>query len=100
MFGQIPLTHALAVLVSSGIILDLTPASVTPLLTSQLTWRIQLFDDTVVDAEAVSGLKIYVVGQEVQQSASASEFPSYGPLVPYKGVTSGKAGGLGEGEEV
>ena len=48
----------------------------------------------------MSGLKIYVVGQEVQQSASASEFPSYGQLVAYEGVTSGKAGGLGEGEEV
>ena len=100
LFGQIPLTHALAALVASGIISDLTPASVRPLLTSQLSWRIQKFDDSAVHVSAVSGLKIYVVGQEVQQSASASEFPSYGQLVAYTGVTAGKIGGLGEGEEL
>lgn len=68
-----------------------------PLLTERLQWRLQAFDDSTVDVSLVESLKLYVVGQEVRQNTGeGNRFPTYGPLVAYREVTKGKAGGLGD----
>lgn len=86
-------------LVSSGIIPDLKPEHVIPLLKKQLSWHVQGFDDKPVTTGNVKGLKVFVVGQEVTRAETADQFPGYGELVVYGDVTRGIVGGLGEGEE-
>jgi len=98
-YGQIPLTHALMPLVSSGIIPNLKPEHVVPLLKKQLSWRVQGFDDKPLTTRDIKGLKVFVVGQEVTQAERADQFPGYGELVVYGDVTRGMIGGLAEGEE-
>ncbi len=68
-----------------------------PLLKNQLRWRIQKFDDSVIENEEVESLRLYVVGQRVTQGGP-DQFPTYGPLLSYREVTKGKAGGLGQGD--
>ena len=78
-----------------------------PLLTEQLSWRIQTFDDEVLDNEDFGDkVRLYVVGQEVrcpkerEGDNRTDEFPSYGPLVAYRNVTTGKSGGLRVGDSL
>ncbi|MCJ1361156.1 hypothetical protein MMC16_000253 [Acarospora aff. strigata] len=97
-YGQIPLTHSLANAVSSGILRDLSPSEVIPLLTKSLQWRVQQFDDSAVDAKLLPSLQVNVVGQEVKPAAKQSDFPAFGEVVAYKTVTAGKAGGSGDGD--
>lgn len=92
MYGQIPLNHALLAAGNP----DLAPSQVVPLLTSQLTWRLQNVDDSPLVIDQVLSIKIHVVGQEVQPRVAEDEFPQYGPLVVYREITRGKAGGLGD----
>lgn len=77
---------------------DLKPASVVPVLTDQLNWRIQRFDNRPVDIGKVTSLKLYVAGQEVHQwdGRTLDKLPIYGPLVAYRDITKGKAGALGD----
>ena len=91
-YGQIALNHALLAVGES----DLSPNRVVPLLTSRLTWRLQKVDDSPLDVGEVPSLKIHVVGQEVRQREADDEFPEYGRFQVYRGITSGKAGGLGD----
>lgn len=65
-----------------------------PLLTKQLQWRVQRFDDSVVNINGLRGLRVHVVGQEVAEAKSKSEFPLFGELVAFDDVTRGKAGGV------
>lgn len=92
-YGQIPLTHAL---LSSPEISRLEPDIVVPFLTRELSWRIQKLDGSVVDAENVPSLRLYVAGQQVRQCDRADEFPVYGPVIAYRSITRGKGGCLGE----
>lgn len=79
-----------------------------PVLTEQLSWRIQTFDDDVLDNEEVGDkVRLYVVGQELRHPGEkeelvrgADEFPTYGPLVAYRNVTKGKSGGLRVGDSL
>lgn len=78
-----------------------------PLLTEQLNWRIQTFDDDVLDNEEFEGkVRLYVVGQEVWPAEQGpgegpgDQFPRYGPLVAYRSVTKGKSGGLRVGDSL
>ena len=94
-YGQIPLTSAL---ILSSSVSDLQPKSVVPVLTDQLHWRIQTFDNKHVATEKVTSLRLYVAGQEVTQwdEGTQDKLPLYGPLVAYREVTKGKAGALGD----
>ena len=94
-YGQVSLTHAL---LSSSTLSSLDPDDVVLYLKEQLDWRIQAFDDSVIDVEKVESLKVYVVGQEVRQTAGDENFPIYGPLVPYRDITREKTGGLKDGD--
>jgi len=96
-YGQIPLTHALNVAVAAGVLPDLDPVNVVPVLKKQLTGRAQRFDDSAVDVKALPSLQVHVVGQEVKPAANQSEFPVFGNMVAYKDVTAGKAGGARDG---
>lgn len=92
-YGQIPLTTAL---LRSSSVQDLKPESVVPVLTKQLNWRIQTLTNQPVETEKVTSLKLYVAGQEVYQwdEATHDKLPLYGPLIPYRGITRGRAGAL------
>lgn len=98
-YGQVPLTFTL---LNSPLIPELTPDCVIPVLKDQLQWRIQSFDDKPVDIEAIPSLKLYVAGQKVRQNDGWQEdrFPKYDPLVAYREVTSGKAGGLRDEDQL
>jgi len=96
-YGQIPLTHALTAAVAAGLLPDLDPEHVVPVLTKQLAWRVQRFDDSAVDVKALPSLQVHVVGQEVTAAAGPSEFPGFGEMVAYMEVTRGKVGGVGGG---
>ncbi|KAL8842549.1 MAG: hypothetical protein Q9170_000503 [Blastenia crenularia] len=95
LYGQIPLNHAL---LAAGHT-DFAPSVVTPILTSQLNWRLQNIDDSQLEVSQVPSLKIHVVGQEVQHRAREDQFPEYGPLRVFRQVTRGKAGGLGDDDD-
>lgn len=78
-----------------------------PLLTEQLSWRIQTFNDEVLNNEEFEDkVRLYVVGQQVWHPESVDrggrgdEFPRYGPLVAYRNVTKGKSGGLRVGDSL
>lgn len=92
-YGQIPLTSALLASSSAS---DLKPECVTPLLRDHLHWRIQTFDNQAIDVERVPSLKLYVAGQKVHQWGwgTSDRLPVYEPLIAYRSVTKGKAGGL------
>lgn len=94
-FGQIPLTHSLEKAMTSGILPDLSPSNVIPVLKKQLNWRIQRFDDSAVDVKEVPSLQVHVVGQEVHPAKDPKkDFPIFGEMVAYDSVTAGKAGGV------
>jgi hypothetical protein len=92
-YGQIPLTSAL---LASPAVYDLTPECVRPVLKDQLKWRIQDFDGHPIDVERVPSLKLYVAGQDVHQwgAGSPDKLPVFDPLIGYRNITRGKAGGL------
>ncbi|KAL8670721.1 MAG: hypothetical protein Q9168_004748 [Polycauliona sp. 1 TL-2023] len=96
LYGQIPLNPALLSAGNS----DLSSSKMVPLLTSQLTWRLQSTDDTPIDITKVPSLKIHVVGQDMKPRVLDDEFPEYGTARVYREVTVGKAGGLQEGDDV
>lgn len=92
-YGQIPLTSAL---LASSSVSDLEPDSVVPILTDQLHWRAQAFDNRPIDVARLNSLKLYVAGQEVYQrdGRSPDQLPVYGRLIAYREITQGKAGAL------
>jgi hypothetical protein len=55
-----------------------------------------MFDNQVIDVERLTSLKLYVAGQMVHQWGweTSGRLPVYEPLIAYRSVTQGKAGGL------
>ncbi|KAL8693817.1 MAG: hypothetical protein Q9218_001417 [Villophora microphyllina] len=96
MYGQIPLDHALLAAGDR----DLAPEKIVPLLTSRLSWRLQDTNDSPLNISTVPSLKIHVVAQAVKPRVANDEFPEYGRLVVYREITQGKAGGIGEADDV
>lgn len=96
-YGQIPLTTAL---LHSGGLLDLKPWHVIPFLLENLHWRLQTFTNVIIDTEAVPSLKLYVAAQKVFQPEGIFNFPTYGPWIPYREITDGKAGALGDDDHL
>ncbi|KAI9812447.1 MAG: hypothetical protein M1827_004678 [Pycnora praestabilis] len=98
--GQVPLTRRLVALVSRHTISDLTPGSVTPYLRTNLHWRVQLFNSTVipVGSDSMNSLKIYVADMSVIGGEREDEFPVFGSVTGYRNVTDGRSGGLGSGD--
>jgi hypothetical protein len=97
--GQVSLTHALAQAVEDGILPNLDPVSVIPLLTNSLEWRVQKLNNDVVDTnKLVNGkghgcLKIGVSSRKVVPRVRDDAFPIYGEWVSWPRVTANKCGG-------
>ncbi|KAF3481610.1 tyrosinase [Arthroderma uncinatum] len=99
--GEIPLSPALAALLSTSTILGLDEHIVVPVLTKFLTWKIQDQAGAVIPTEDVAksngghGLEIRVAKRDVKPLAKGDldNFPTYGEWKTYESCTKGKAGG-------
>jgi tyrosinase len=95
--GEISLTHTLAAGVARGLLVDLKPASVLPLLAQSLNWRARAADGCEIDVDSLADLSIAVGSRQVQPAATESEFPIYGETQYHVEATQGKCGGIGRG---
>jgi tyrosinase len=93
--GELSLTHTLAAGVSRGLLRDLTPASVLPLLAENLNWRARAADGCEIKVDLLADLSIAVGSRQVQLAASENEFPIYGERQYHVEATQGKCGGFG-----
>ncbi|DAA75792.1 TPA_exp: Tyrosinase [Trichophyton benhamiae CBS 112371] len=99
--GEVPLSPALAALLSTSTILGLDDTVVVPVLTKFLTWRIQDQDGKVIPTEDVAksnggkGLEIRVAKRDVQPltKGDLDNFPQFGEWDMYDSITKGKVGG-------
>jgi tyrosinase len=93
--GEISLTHTLAAGIARGLLADLKPTSVVPLLAQNLNWRARAADGGEIDVEALADLSIAVGSRQVQLAATDNEFPTYGETQYHVEATQGKCGGVG-----
>lgn len=91
--GAIPLTTMLVNKVADGTIASLDPDVVEAYLTSQLDWRVAMFDGTEVPVNDVPDLSVSVVQAQVQPAAAPDEFPTWGAVTALVNVTGDRAGG-------
>ncbi|KAL8675053.1 MAG: hypothetical protein Q9168_000536 [Polycauliona sp. 1 TL-2023] len=92
--GQIPLTRALRIDESNGL-LNLTNETMTKdYLTKNLHWRVTTMDDKEVPRDQVPDLKISVITANVQAAAADDQFPVWGELKVQADITSGRPAGL------
>ena len=95
--GEISLTHTLAAGVARGLLFDLTPVSVLPLLAQSLNWRARAADGCEINIDSLADLSIAVGSRQVRSAATQVEFPIYGETQYYVEATQGKCGGFGHG---
>ncbi|OAX83288.1 hypothetical protein ACJ72_02361 [Emergomyces africanus] len=89
MFGQIPLSHVLAVVWNSQMILDLKDTTVLPLLEKHLEWRVQDLTGKVVDAGELigsstghsRGLEITIAERDVEPLAADDKERDHFPIL-------------------
>ncbi|EXJ57078.1 hypothetical protein A1O7_07422 [Cladophialophora yegresii CBS 114405] len=93
--GEIPMTHTLAVGVSRGVLRDLSPQSVVPLLQKALTWKVRTPAGEEVPVTALSGLSLSVSTRPVVPRTARNRFPQYGAVQWLDSVTEGKPCGAG-----
>lgn len=99
--GEVPLSPALAALLSTSTILGLDDTVVVPVLSKFLTWRIQDQDGKVIPTEDVAksnggkGLEIRIAKRDVQPltKGDLDNFPQFGEWEMYDSITKGKVGG-------
>ena len=91
--GEVALTHILVGGVHHGIIADLSPGSVLPVLQKGLLWRASTPDGCEIDCAELSGLQISVGSRPVEPAKDESCFPTYGEAEWHGDVTQGKTGG-------
>ncbi|OAT05486.1 polyphenol oxidase, variant [Blastomyces gilchristii SLH14081] len=99
MYGQIPLSHVLAVVWDSKMILDLEDATILPLLEKHLEWRVQDLTGKVVDAGELigsstghsCGLEITIAERDVTpltgDEKERDHFPILGEWKMFKDIT-------------
>ncbi|KIX98768.1 uncharacterized protein Z520_05229 [Fonsecaea multimorphosa CBS 102226] len=92
--GEISVTHTLAAGVSRGVLRDLSPRSVAPLLRQALSWRARTPAGEEVPISALSGLSISVSTRPVVPRNTEDAFPVYGAVQWLPGVTEGKPCGV------
>ena len=97
--GEISMTHTLAAGVSRGLLSDLSPASVVPLLAQSLTWRARGPDGCEIDVARLTDLSIAVGSRRVEPASSIYDFPSYEAMEFHAEATEGKSGGFNRTEE-
>ncbi|KAM5453958.1 putative tyrosinase [Microsporum audouinii] len=99
--GEIPLSSALAALLSTSTILGLDDDIVVPVLSKFLTWKIQDQEGNVIPTEDIvgsnggKGLEIRAARRDVKplSKGDLDNFPEYGEWVMYDDITRGKVGG-------
>ncbi|OAG39398.1 hypothetical protein AYO21_06414 [Fonsecaea monophora] len=92
--GEISMTHTLAAGVSRGVLRDLSPRTVTPLLRHALNWRARTPAGDEVPLSALSGLSISVSTRPVVPRDTKDSFPVYGAVQWLGPVTEGKPCGV------
>ncbi|RMD41599.1 hypothetical protein DV735_g3553, partial [Chaetothyriales sp. CBS 134920] len=75
--GQIALTHAALTGVNRGIIPDLSPDAVLPLLRDTLQWRVQAAEGCEIDIGSLTGLSIQIGSRGARPATHPDEFPIY-----------------------
>lgn len=93
--GEMPLTHTLLAGVNRGLLRDLSPRTVVPVLQDVLTWRATTPDGSEVDLTQLSGLSISVGSRKTIPTTNMNQFPTYGPIIWHPEATVGKVGGVG-----
>ena len=93
--SEISMTHTLAAGVSRGVLRDLSPRSVVPLLRKALTWKARTPAGEEVPVTALSGLSISVSIRPVAPRTARDRFPQYGAVQWLDSVTEGKPCGAG-----
>ena len=94
--GTIPLTAALLKQQAKGVIPGIALNQTLPMLTQQLTWRVQ-GPQGAIPAEQVPGLTVGVQSAKVKPAASDNEFPTFDTYQTHQSATHGKAGGVQQG---
>lgn len=96
--GTVPLTSALLQDIKAGRLENLEPSSVVPYLKRHLEWRVTLFDGTAHPTDQVPGLRVSVASMPAAIDEHGA--PDYScEYTTHREITSGKPGGLREGEE-
>ncbi|KAF4635965.1 hypothetical protein G7Y89_g2127 [Cudoniella acicularis] len=67
--------------------------STVPYLKSNLSWRVQLLNGTVVPTEQLPSLRISVQDEEVTMAKAIYELPTYGKKTMHPEITKDKTGG-------
>ena len=68
-------------------------------LKRNLHWRVTTMDDAFVPRDQVPDLKVSVVSCDVTAAEADDEFPTWGVFSVHRGITAGRAAGLGDGED-
>ncbi|KAI1959289.1 hypothetical protein LOZ58_004560 [Ophidiomyces ophidiicola] len=106
-YGQQPLTHAVAEAYSNKIIDSMDSKVVVPLLKTHLQWRVQSLDGSVIDTAKLvgssssgqAGLEITILERDVEPLGEGqdTDFPRFGNWKAYEDVTKDKSGGYNGG---
>ena len=83
----------LAAGVSRGVLRDLSPAEVVPVLRELLRWRARGVEGGDVDVGCLKGLSVRVSSRLVTPADRGDEFPEYGEVEWWDVVTGRKVGG-------
>ena len=88
--SEISMTHVLAAGALRGVLKDLSPESVVPLLQQALHWRARTAMGEEVPINALSGLSISVYSRSLTRRSADDQFPNYGPVQWHRSATEGK----------
>ncbi|KAK7900944.1 hypothetical protein LTR67_003229 [Exophiala xenobiotica] len=94
--SEISMTHVLAAGVLRGVLKDLSPESVVPLLQEALYWRARTAMGEEVPINALSGLSISVYSRSLTPRSADDQFPIYGPVQWQGSAIEGKPGGAAQ----
>lgn len=100
-YGQIPISHALAEAREKNLIDDITDKIIVPLLKTHLEWRVQTLSGKEVDMDEFvksggkGALEICVAERDVKplEDKESDSFPEVGEWNVYEEATKGKTGG-------
>jgi hypothetical protein len=103
-YGQIPLSHVLATMLSANLIPNIDSTVVVPLLQKNLEWRVRDLCGNVVPTEKLVGkagseLEVQIAKRDVdvlKPGDPRDKFPCFGDWQVYKDVTKGKTGGCSD----
>jgi tyrosinase len=94
MQGYVSLSHTLAAGAERGALGDLSPECVIPVLTEMLTWNARGVDGADIDMGQLKGLSVRVSSRKVRPARHGGEFPRYGKVRYWDGITKGKVRGV------